>query len=682
MLRNHKFYNTRLFEIAVLILVSALVYLPNIGKLTLYKDEWYFIHDASIAGPGVFINMFAIDRPARGLFFQIYYALFSYHALPYGIGAFVWRVIAIIGALWLFQLLWPRDRKVAFGATLLFAVYPGYLWWVSPIEYQPHIASLALEVFSIVFTLKAIQSGRPFVKAVYAVAAILTGWAYIALVDYAIGMEIFRFLCVFLLVRRELNPKAVSLWKTGIQTVRTWLLYGIIPVGILIWREFFFTNTRKATDASLQLGMLISSPGSTAVNWLIHLFQSVLNVGLFAWVSPFVDNFFDLHLRDIGIALFIMCIVILILVMKELLADKEEQVESGPDKALMSEALWLGLLGTTFGVLPVILANRYVIFQDYSHYALPASLAGVTLLIGLVNSIVFRRLRFGLMLGLVAVASLTHYAVSVNALTEEQAIQQFWWQMDWRVPGIKPGTTLIINYPTSNIGDDGNAVQEAADLLYYPESNPAIPVHYKISAASANNDNTKMVLVGHESKEFSYRSHTSTVDFGNVLILSQPSSGSCVHVIDPKWPVISVADPNNVLLLAPHSNIEDILADNTAPVPREAIYGPEPAQRWCFYYEKMDLAIQEDNWGQAAALGNKAVGLGLHPEDQSEWLPVLKVYAMQDDMNGIKTTIPKINANPFLRLEACQLLGNHENQSAYSPEVQLLLSQSFCRAGK
>ena len=105
-------------------------------------------------------------------------------------------------------------------------------------------------------------------------------------------------------------------------------------------------------------------------------------------------------------------------------AGKESQAASEPDKIFSSEALWLGLLGTTFGVLPVILANRYVIFQDYSHYALPTSLAGVILLVGLVNSIVFRRLRFGMMLGLVAVASLTHYAVSVNALTEEQAIKQ------------------------------------------------------------------------------------------------------------------------------------------------------------------------------------------------------------------------------------------------------------------
>ncbi len=99
------------------------------------------------------------------------------------------------------------------------------------------------------------------------------------------------------------------------------------------------------------------------------------------------------------------------------------------------------------------------------------------------------------------------------------------------------------------------------------------------------------------------------------------------------------------------------LANNTAPVPREAIYGPEPARRWCFYYEKMDLAIQEGNWGQAAALGNKAIGLGLHPEDQSEWLPVLKVYAMQDDMNGIKTTIPKINARSIPASRGVPVIG-------------------------
>ena len=33
--------------------------------------------------------------------------------------------------------------------------------------------------------------------------SILSGWAYIALVDFSFGMEFFRWLCVFLLVTRE-----------------------------------------------------------------------------------------------------------------------------------------------------------------------------------------------------------------------------------------------------------------------------------------------------------------------------------------------------------------------------------------------------------------------------------------------------------------------------------------------
>ena len=42
-------------------------------------------------------------------------------------------------------------------------------------------------------------------KAAYLFGAILTGWIYIALVDYAIGMEVFRFLAVFVLVTPKLE---------------------------------------------------------------------------------------------------------------------------------------------------------------------------------------------------------------------------------------------------------------------------------------------------------------------------------------------------------------------------------------------------------------------------------------------------------------------------------------------
>src|SRR5687767_100624 len=94
-------------EIIFLLVISAIVYLPNIGSLTYFKDDWYYIYDGLIAGANVFHSMFSIDRPARGYFFEIYYLLFGPHALAWHIGVLIWRMLAALGALWLFQTLWP-----------------------------------------------------------------------------------------------------------------------------------------------------------------------------------------------------------------------------------------------------------------------------------------------------------------------------------------------------------------------------------------------------------------------------------------------------------------------------------------------------------------------------------------------------------------------------------------------
>lgn len=241
-----------------LLLISAVVFLPRIGELTYYKDDWYYVYDGMIGGAKIFHEMFRIDRPARGFFFEWYFLLFGVNPLAWHVGAFIWRGLSAIGALWIFDILWRDNRKFNFVAALLFAIYPGYFWWISAIEYQPMIASLALQVFSIAFTLKAIQLVAPaavlgggdaalskFKRIAYIIGAILTGWAYIALVDYAIGMEAFRFIAVYLLVNRD---GQLDFWKRLINTVkaRAWTL--VIPLGIAVWRIFFFTNERKATD--------------------------------------------------------------------------------------------------------------------------------------------------------------------------------------------------------------------------------------------------------------------------------------------------------------------------------------------------------------------------------------------------------------------------------------------------
>ncbi len=668
-----------LLEIIFLLLISAIVYLPNIGNLTYFKDDWYYIYDGTIAGAGVFKFMFSIDRPARGLFFEIYYSLFGPQPLPYHISAYLWRALAAIGALWLFDILWPRERKFAFFTALLFAIYPGYYWWISAIEYQPMIVSLALQVFSIALTLKAVQASGRAPTIAYAIGAILTGWIYVALVDYAIGMEAFRFLCVYLLVSRDQRFSTTG--KKLPASLRVWAWNLFIPFGFIFWRIFIFNNERKATDIGLQLGALFNAPIPTAFSWFIQFFSSLMNLGVLAWVAQFPRFFFGLRLRDTLSALVVAGLVLLLVALVEKLIKQEQDVLVNVPPAatgiLYEEALLLGLPGMLLGILPVIMANRYINLEGFSHYALPASLAAALSLTGFIYTLSSRRIQLTVLYMLIAFAALAHYSISISAMNEENAIEKFWWQASWRIPALRPGATLALNYPSPNIGDDGFGVMEAANMIYFPQPMAQIPVHYNVSAITLNAGNLQDVLLGKLYRQTEYRSHSIDFDYGNLLVLSQPSSTSCVHVINGQQPLISVLDPANVILAASSSNIENVILDSGPFIPQDFAFGTEPEHKWCYYYEKAELALQLGDWEEAASLGEEAIHLSFHPEDQSEWLPFLQAYAITGNQQRVKQTAPKINAEKSLRLQACDMLTAIE--AFVTPEVKELISTLYCR---
>ena len=668
-----------LAEILFLVFISAVVYLPRIGSLTYFKDEWYFIYDATIAGADVFRAMFSIDRPARGVFFEMYYLLFGPHAFPYHIAGFLWRVVAAVSALWVFGILWPRARRFAFFAALLFVLYPGYSWWISAIEYQPHMASLALEVISIGLTLKAVQVSSRASKIVYMVGAVLSGWAYLALVEYAIGMEGFRFLSVYVLVGRDERLSTIRL--KFLAALRAWAWNFIIPLGFIFWRIFIFNNERKATDIGVQLSGLFSAPLQTAFGWFIQFFNSLVNLGALAWVAQFSRFFFGMWSRDMLIALMVAGLVLLMVILAEKLMGSDEipreKVSHENAGTLSGEALLLGLSGMIMGILPVVMANRFIDLDGFSYYALPASLAAALSLTGLIYAFVSPSVQRAALYLSIAFASLAHYGISINALDEEHAIERFWWQVSWRVPALRPGTTLVIHYPSGNIGDDGFGVMEAANMIYFPQPSAQIPVHYQISAITLNAGNLQDVLLGKLYRQSEYRSHSVDFDYGNVLVLSQPSSSSCVHVLDGQQPLISVLDPADVRLAAPSSKIENVIADSKPFVPQSLAFGREPEHGWCYHYEKAELALQVKDWKQVVDLGEEAIRLGLHPEDQSEWLPFLQAYALTGNTQRVKQTAPKINMERSLRLQACDMLTALE--APVTPELQGLIATLYCR---
>ena len=671
------FWKKRPFpEIFFLLIISAVVFLPQVGKLTYYKDDWYYIYDSMVGGTKVFHEMFRIDRPARGYFFEWYFSLLGPNPLPWHIGAFLWRMVAAIGALWIFNILWPKRRWFTFIAAMLFVIYPGYIWWISAIEYQPMIASLALQAISIAFTLKVIQSKNQVEKIAYAIGSILTGWSYIALVDYAIGMEAFRFIAIYLLVN---HGRRKNFWSRLFATIKAWAWTTIIPLGIVIWRVFFFTNERKATDIGGQLSVFINNPAGTGVDWFIKIYKSILNIGVLAWINQFPTYLQDMRFRSVALGIVLVGIITALVFYAEKrikLSVDENDLDENQDR-VRKEPLILGGLGMIFGILPVVMANRSVDIGGYSHYGLPASIAAAVFTIGFIDLLSSQRARSLLTYGLIGFAVLSHHGIASNTVTEETALQKFWWQVSWRAPSIRAGTTLIVNYPLYGMGDGGYGLMEAADVIYYPDFTGEIPVHYPIAGLTFSNDIVPNILDGTVYDKTQYRSHTIDFDYSNLLNISQPTLGSCVHIIDGRQPLISAYDPPNMILTATASKIDNVLTDVEFSNPPVLIYGKEPEHDWCYYFQKADLASQLGDWAKVTSLGDETIRLQLSPEDRIEWQPFLKAYALTGNAEQLNQMAKRIIGDKSLRNQVCDMF--FDIRESLSNNVQEAIDANYCR---
>ncbi len=654
--------------------IAALTYLPSALRLTYYRDDWYYAYDALVGPAGVFRALFASDRPARGPFFEIYYALFGMSPLPYHLMMYAWRLVGGFGVVWLFSLLWPGRRQAGLAAGLLFTLYPGFTWWVAGIEYQPMVASAALMVWSLCFTLQGLRARTSIGRTAWVVAAIVSGWIYLALVEYAAGIEVMRFLVLYL----SIQPNAIrGVASRLVAALRRWLIYLAIPAGFFIWRFLIFSSQRKATNLGLQLGGLITDPIQTGLHWLSDFVLSLINVTLGAWVIPLMSTLFSNPLRDVMLGLLL---AILAAILGWFLLASPNDGTGGVMEARGSiQAMWLGGAGLVVGIIPVVVANREITFPNFSHYALPASLGFALLVAGLASLISDPRVR-GLALGAaVLVCAITHQGLGANAAGEERTISGFWQQMAWRAPSLAPGTTLLAYYPSLNYGDDTDIVWGPADYIYYASRQATLPVRVPISALTVDNQSMNDILLGHDSQESPYRAHTMTLNYNQVLILIQPAADACVHVIDGRWPVLSVGDDPALQLLAPASRIDGVNPLPDPATPPAFLFGPEPAHGWCYFFEKASLAGQQGNWSEVAALGVEAAKLGLHPNDQIEWMPFLQAAAYLGDMQQVKGISTRINSEKLYRQEACQdLTAMAKYGYPLSADMQTYVDGLFC----
>lgn len=657
-------------EILIFLLVGGLVYLFHITQIGYTNDDWYLMYAGKVGGPGAFQSLFSFDRPLRASVLGPAYALFGENAVFYNLSALALRVLSAAFFLWTLRMLWPRQRKATLAMALLYLVYPGFLSQTNGIDYLPVMISLAAAMLSLALTVLAFYEKRVPWRVSWVCLAIVLGWVYVGLVEYEAAFEFMRLGILFVIVSRQIK----NWWPRVTATLIAWLPYLLVPAVYLMWNLFLFEGRRQATSLASQFQVLVVAPIQTTFEWMANLVMSWVNVLFSAWIVPLYQMFSQI---PAGTFLFELLTTGLIVAAYLLLVKRIPNSRPAQQSSWQTEALWLGLLIALAGPLPIVLANREIVFPGLSRYALVSSGGVAMLAIALLHHVTSLSLRRTLLAVLLALGILTHFANGALKAQETASLREFWWQVSWRIPQMELNTTLVANYAQAGIEEE-YFVWSPANLIYYPEkTNKADYLQPALFAAVPNDTTVQKVLTGEGQDFYNRRTIRTYANYRNILVITQPSANSCVQVIDGTQPELSPYESAKYMAVAPYSEIDHVLANEAPQLPPMFVFGAEPEHSWCYLYEKASLARQQGDWGQVLALGEQAFGKGLLPRDPIEWMPFIQVYAQNQQWDRLNFISQQLSEQYFVRSQACNILGGMEELKETIQQIRPL----FCSEG-
>ncbi len=660
----------KLFPLIILVLASAVAYLPQAGRLGYYRDDWNLIYAGMTQGATKFIDIYSVDRPFIGyLFSWVFYPLFGNAALPWIISAYLIRLAGALTAYWLLSLLFPRQKLAGLFSASLFIIFPGFLQQPNAIQYQPHLLNLTLALLSIALSVRAFVSDiRPLHRLILIISAFLLGLVSLFMMEYYIGLEGVRLILLWYISR-----DSTSLIQRIRATLKRWIPYAFATSVFLVWRILIFHPQRTGTDVGKIFSGIVASPAYKILTVLSELLKDFIEISFMSWAVPPYQLVSAARLRDFGTALLLGGLTVGLIALLVWWFIRNHDVDSCLVSSETMDILWLGVAWVLITSIPIIMAGREVTFgASLDRFSFPGSLGAVMILVSFLFTLNSRHFRWGVFGAIGILAMMTQVINTTNYANQAETVRKFWWQLSWRVPQLERQTVLVAYIASVPIEEDYE-IWGPANMIYYPEPGP-LGVQSEVLTRVAVQD----IQMGSASKRI-MRTIEVERDYVNTLVLTMPTTSSCLHVIDGQRIELSESEDYRIQLVAPFSNLTRIRTEDKPHIPPETVFGPEPEHDWCYYYEQASLERQRENWAAVAALANRVRELGLRPRDRVEWLPFLYglVYTRQYD--AANSLIPVIQESSFIRFQVCQTLQKSPSSNNLAiVEGNAYLLQSLC----
>ncbi|MBN1535281.1 MAG: hypothetical protein JW908_01020 [Anaerolineales bacterium] len=605
----------------VLLALCAISYGVLVPWLGWYWDDWPSIWFLRVMGAAGFTDVFTIDRPTLGYLFWLTTAILGESLLAWQVFGFISRWLSCLAFWWFLNQIWQNKPEPVAWASILFTIYPGFYQQYIPITYSHMYLILALVLFSLGMIVKGLKSQAKFW--LYYTISFLSALYSTFTLEYFFGLELIRPVIIWISLKETYTKFSEKLKKVIQLCLPFW---GMITV-FLYWRFFIHPTPRGhvqfQTDTIPNIFNEIRMLVTTAL-------QDIFQSSVLAWVQTFnLSKLYKFGLAPtLAYGLLVLAVSISVIYF---LYKYHQKVPSEilSHQKFYREAIFLGVIAIFTAGWPFWMTKLPIELDfPWDRFTL-AFMAGVSLLFtGIIGLLpVHRTLKICLLGVLVGAAVGTHFRTANDYRREWNSEKDFFWQIAWRAPQIKPGTALLISELPFEYSTD-NSLTAPLNMMYAPHNTTTTMSYLLVSIESRLDTFLTSLEKGIEINQL-YRSFTFRGSTSQAIVLYYTPPG-CVKFLDPS---LDARLPQKPKYLAEAMRLSDLnLIDPNPLNPVEmdiSIFGEEPEPNWCYYYEKADLARQTGDWQTTTDLGEKAFALNtrLYETNAPELLPFIEANA-------------------------------------------------------
>jgi hypothetical protein len=652
----------------LILLISTLVFLPFAWKLGFYRDDWYMLWSANVRGAASIIDLFSIDRPFMGYTYSLTYSLLGNTPVTWQLYAIALKMLGAAAVYGIMRLVWPEHRPAALAAAILYLIYPGFLGQPNAATKTNQLLSLTSVLGSIWLTGMAVKAGRRRVRILLITASILLMLLNLLLYEYMIGLEVLR-VGLLWLVSQQTEPLAL---RGRIQRLfRQWWPYLLPGFLFVIWRLFLFKSDRVGADQFSIVQSILADPRSALLQLGLQSILDPLEALILAWFTPFSQYALESKTRTLVYTAALGALAALLvwagIRFVQRWENRDDEIANGNRPV---EVVLLGAVSLYGAIFPVLAVGRDIHYSSgFDKYTLHASPAVAILLAGFIFGFLRSRARQIFLAVLIFFGVGTHYLNEYHwqRFWEEQ--KTLWWQLSWRAPGLRDGTTLLISLPVDGFQEDYEA-WAPAQMIYRPGLESLT-----IGSQVLNPDTLWDVWSG-VVEERTMRKLVYERDFTKSLLLYLPSDASCLKVIDSQDIYMPLKYDNRLTPILKFSNADQIDPTAQPPSLNKDIFGDEPAHTWCYYYQNAERLKQAGDWKAVASMADEAIDMELQPADVAEWLPFYEAYVWRGDESKAERVRNAITENVRVTAYACDALNSQFMR--FGQELQQKLIQSLC----